>query len=277
MYAALQTRNTQGLRGCDCIPPRFSLGALGDASGTLTAEQALQQAIAESSDLKLNPRDFRNSGWLSKAAEQVAAGRFDVAWYSPSCTGQEAPTLNAFQTDAGLALGTTSAGVGILGMTHVIAAAAIPVIGVVIAGVGVLIGLIGQIFAHHAAAVKRDLTFGCSALPAVNNAFSVIEQAVQNGQTTPDAAAAALDEIYSRFESAGGAAINDSPWCNSNCEMGVILKGMILYWKSQYAAMAAAAPGSGAMADLSAAASSVGGWIPLAIVGGLVLWGISGL
>jgi hypothetical protein len=101
--------------------------------------------------------------------------------------------------------------------------------------------LISSIFTHHAAAVKRDLSFGCSALPAVNNAFSVIAKAVQSGQAHPADAAAALDQIDSEFQSAGGAAINDSPWCNSNCEMGVVLKGMVLYWKSQYTAMAATA------------------------------------
>jgi hypothetical protein len=73
----------------------------------------------------------------------------------------------------------------------------------------------------------------------VNNAFSVISQAVQSGQIKPADAASALDHIESEFHSAGGAAINYSPWCNSNCEMEVILKAMIIYWKAQYQAIAA--------------------------------------
>jgi hypothetical protein len=126
----------------------------------------------------------------------------------------------------------------------------------VIAGVGAIISLIGAIFAHHAAAVKRDLNFGCSAIPAVNNAFSVIRQAVASGQMKASDAAAALPQIYSQYMSAGGAGgsvssgpsgipgggqpINDSPWCNSNCELSVVLLAMILFWQAQFQAMAAA-------------------------------------
>jgi hypothetical protein len=223
------------LRGCHSC-----MGFMGDDSA-ITPQAAMQQAIQESSGLKLNPRDFQNNTWLSKAEDQIAAGQFDIGWYSPSCAGQAAPNLNLFSTASGLALGTTSAAVGVLGPSGaaLIPAAAVPVIGWVVAGVGAIVGLISAIFTHHAAAVKRDLSFGCSALPAVNNAFSVIAKAVQDGQIQPADAASALDQIYSEFQSAGGAAINDSPWCNSNCEMGVVLQGMVIYWKAQYTAMAA--------------------------------------
>jgi hypothetical protein len=209
----------------------------------LTSQDAMQKAIALYSGARLNPRDFKDSVWLNSAASQVSKGQIDVSGLS-SC-GQ-APPLNLFQSRSGLALGTTAAGVGILGSAHLIAAAAIPVVGAVIAGVSVLVSIIGAIFAHHAAAVKRDYSFACSAVPAVNNAFQVVNQALASGQTTPEAASAALDEIYSQFMSAGGAssptsipdsgtAINKSPFCNSNCETSVILKAMVLYWQSQYA------------------------------------------
>jgi hypothetical protein len=240
-YARLATRNTSGLH-----PTFRGLGLLGDTNPTLTPEAAMQQAIQQTSSWKLNPRDFQNSAWLSKAEQQISAGQFDVSWYSPSCAGQQAPPLNLFSTASGLAISTAAAGTGIAVATGAITATTGALLGAATMGAGLIISVIGMIFAHHAAAVKRDLQFGCSALPAVNNAFALISQAVRNGQTTPDAAASALDQIETEFHSAGGAAINYSPWCNSNCEMEVVLKGMILYWKAQYQAMAAQAAAAAA-------------------------------
>jgi hypothetical protein len=238
----------------------------------------MQQAIQQSSGLNLNPKQFQDSTWLSAAASFVASGKMPVTPpYGPDCSGQGAPNVNIFQTASGLALGTTSAAVGMLGPSGaaLIPAAAVPVIGWAIAGVSALIGIISAIFQHHAMAVKRDLQFGCSALPAVNNAFAVIAQAVQNGQTTPADAAASLDQIYSEYQAAGGAAINTSPWCNSNCELGVILKAMVLYWKAQYAAMPAPASSSGTSvisADISSAMAKLPSWVPLAAAVGFGLW-----
>jgi hypothetical protein len=210
----------------------------------------MQAAIQQSSGLKLNPSAFQNSTWLSKAQSQIAAGAFDIGWYSPSCASQPASNMNLLAVGGGIALSAAGAAEGIMVATHVIAAATGAILGAATLGVGALISIIGVIFQHHAAAVRRDLAFGCSALPAVNNAFAVINQAVHSGQTTPAAASQALDHIYSQYQSSGGAAINDNPWCNSNCEMGVVLKGMVLYWQSQYAAMAAAAAPSANVSNL---------------------------
>jgi hypothetical protein len=214
----------------------------------ITPQDAMQHAIGLYSGANLNPRDFKNSGWLSKAADQVGKLQFDLNWYSPSCASGQAPPLNLLQTSSGLALGTAAAGVGILGKTGLglIPALSVPVVGQVIAGLSILVGFIKLIFAHHAAAVKRDLQFGCAALPAVNNAFVVVFQALQNGQTDSQSASQALDEIFSQFMIQGGAtspsnipnggtAINKSPYCNSNCEMSVIVKAMVIYGQSRLA------------------------------------------
>lgn len=239
------------LAGCDCgCSGECGLGALGAA--TLTAEAAMQAAIQASGSLKLNPKDFQNSAWLSKAALQIRAGAFDISWYSGNC-GSTPANMSLFTTAAGISISAAGATEGILVATHVLAATTGAILGAATMGVGVLVSVISMIFAHHAAAVKRDLAFGCGALPAVNNAFSLINQAVQSKQTTPEAAAQALDAIYTQYQSAGGAAINDNPWCNSNCEMGVILKAMVLYWQAQYAAMAAS---SSATASRSSAADT---------------------
>jgi hypothetical protein len=281
-YAALHTRNASGLH------PNFRaymlLGGPGPQNPTLTPTAAMQQAIAAYSGNHLNNRDFQNTSWLTEAESQIAAGAFDLGWYSPSCS--TAPSnVNLFQTASGLTLGTTAATVGILGSTGVLPAAAIPVIGPIIAGVGVLISIIGMIFAHHAAAVKRDLSFGCSALPAVNNSFALVAQAVSNGQMTAATAAAGLIEIYKQFMQAGGASgsasgpgsipsggtsINDSPYCNSNCEMSVILYAMVLYWQAQYEAMAASQAAAAAVASSPSATvntSQGGSQVPEVVAG----------
>lgn len=269
-------------------PRRLRLRGLGQASA-LTADQAFQQAMSMYSGQHVNPRDYPgNSAWIASMVRQIGAAQFDP-W--PGCTGQ-APSLNLFQTASGLALGTTAATVGILShTTSLIPAAAVPVIGWVVAGVGAIISIIGAIFAHHAAAVKRDMNFSCSALPAVNNALALIQQGVQNGTMSPSDAAAALPQIYSQFMAAGGASgsitgpggipsggapINNHPYCNSNCEMSVVLLAMVLYWQSKFQAMAAqAAAGpltSSVQSSVQAAAAAVGipSWLIWALGGYLV-------
>lgn len=233
--------------GCRCSVAD-GLGMLG--ASTLTPAAAMQAAIAQSSGLKLNPKQFQDAAWLSAAAGFIQAGALPVTPpYGPDCSGQSTSNMSLVNMASGIGLSAAGATTGIMVATHVISAVTGAVLGAATLGIGALISVIAMIFEHHAAAVRRDLTFGCSALPAVNNAFAVINKAVQSGQTTPAAAAQALDQIYSEYQSAGGAAINDNPWCNSNCELGVILKGMVLYWKAQYAAMAATAPQSGAVAS----------------------------
>lgn len=247
-YARLLTRNTSGLH-----PNLRGLGFLGDSPG-LTPTAALQQAIALYSGKHLNQAQFQDQTWLQDAENAIQTATIPITGgFGPQCAGIAAQPVNLFQTASGLALGTTSAGIGILASTTVIAATTAAIAGAITMGVGVIIAVIDLIFAHHAAAVKRDLNFGCSVWPAVNNAFQLIATAVQNNQMSP-ANAAALPEIYSQVMSAGGASgtasgpgnipsggtsINDSPYCNSNCELSVVLLGMVFFWQSNYQALAA--------------------------------------
>jgi hypothetical protein len=260
-YARLSTRNTSGLH-----PNLRGLGFLGD-SLPLSPTTALQQAIAAYSGKHLNPRDFQSQGFLSDLESEIASGQINLQAYSPSC-GSTPSNVNLFQTATGLAVGTTGAGIGIAASAGVIAAATAGLATAALMGVGVIFAVIDLIFAHHAAAVQRDLRFGCSTIPAVNNAFSLISQAVQNGQLSPSDAPAALWQVYSKFMSLGGAsgsssgpggipgggtAINDSPYCNSDCEISVVLYAMCLYWQAQYQAMAAQAAANKAEAVAQAA------------------------
>ena len=251
-YALLGLGRDCGCGGACCSS--HGLSGLGQ-NPTLTAQAAMQAAEQAYSGQNLNSKDFGSSSFQSSFESQVTAGQIDLEAYSPSC-GTPTSNVNLFQTVSGLALGTTSAGVGILAATTAISTATAAIAGAATMGVGAIFAVIDLIFAHHAAAVKRDLAFGCAAIPAVNNSFALVAQAVANGSITPATAAAGLWEIYTQFMQAGGAngsasgpsgipgggtAINNSPYCNSNCEISVLLYAMILYWQAQYEEMAAAA------------------------------------
>jgi len=263
-YVLLSSPPPLGVRtlkgcGCDCGGKCGTLRGLG-ANPTLTAAAALQQAIQMYSGQNLNPAQFQNPGWLSQAQSAIESANIGTSGgFGPDCSGVQAQPLQLFKTASGLSLSAAAGTEGILSTTGIIAATSTAgiALGAATLGAGLLISVIGMIFAHHAAAVQRDLNFGCSVWPAVDNAFAVIAQAVASGQTTPAAAAQALPEIYSQVMQAGGAngsisgpsgipgggqPINNSPWCNSNCELSVILLGMVLYWQAQYAAMQAPAP-----------------------------------
>jgi hypothetical protein len=253
-YAVLSSPPALGVR---------TLRGLG-AAVPITAAQAFQQALSMYSGQHVNPRDSGNAAWVSANEAQIQAGQFDPY---PGCSAQ-APTLNLFSTVSGLSLSAAATGIGIAAATTAITTATSVALGAATMGVGLVIAVIGMIFAHHAAAVKRDENFSCGAVPAVNNAFQLIAQAVQSGQTTPAAAAASLPEIYSQFMKAGGAsgsisgpsgvpgggtAINNSPYCNSNCELSICVLGMVLFWQAQYQAMAAQQSGAAAPAPAASA------------------------
>lgn len=184
--------------------------------------------------------DFSPSGWVFApgSANMIVSGQVSATAFSPNCAGMPAPNLNLFQTATGLALGTTAAGVGILGVTHVIAAAAIPVIGAVIAGVGAAIMVIDQIFAHHSAAVRQEQQLGCAAIAAGNNAIAIIDQAVRSGQLKPSDAAAAMDTVVSKIAAMMAPSIKHGP-CNADCEVLVQFKAIGIYRKSLYQSLTA--------------------------------------
>jgi hypothetical protein len=245
-YAFLATRNRNGWHP--------GLGMLGQSNPTLTAAAALQQAIQMYAGQNLNPAETQNSGWLDAAESAITSGSIDVTGgLGPNCSGQTAQPLNLLKTAQGLVLSTAGAATAIGTATGVISAATGTILGAATMGVGLIISVIAMIFQHHAAAVSRDLAFGCSAIPAVNNALAVVQQAVATGAATPADAANSLAEVYSQYMSAGGAsgsisgpgsipgsgaAINKDPYCNSNCELSIIVLAMVLYWSAQFEAQA---------------------------------------
>ena len=217
--------------------PRFLLRGI---SSTAAYE------AAKSAESNLNPKDYQQNPYFSDASVSAAIenGAWLNYWSNPggACAGT-APNVNLFQTASGLALGTTSAGVGILGAAHVgifASTSAVPIAGAIIAGVAAIISVIDVIFAHHAAAVRQEDQIFCAVLPAVANTFSLIQQGVQNGTITPQAASAGLDALYSKFQQAIAPSYGHSPFCNALCEQKIMLDAIVRYWKGVYADMAAA-------------------------------------
>lgn len=112
-----------------------------------------------------------------------------------------------------------------------IAAVAIPVIGAVIG----IVMLIGQIFAHHAAAVQRQAQYDCAACAAANNAWQQISAALASGQTTLADGYQAFEEVYSQFQQYAGTIANTGQGnCNNPCNLIFICRALTNKFEAQY-------------------------------------------
>lgn len=270
MYGRLLTFNDQGMRGVGCCGPRRTLAGI-------TAAQAYE--AAKSAESNLNPKDYQSNPNFSDSAVAavIESGSLPGNWANPggACAGR-APNLNLFQTASGLALGTTSAGIGIASAAGAVSAATAGLATAAVGGVGAIVGLIEVIFAHHAAAVKQEDEIYCAALPAAANAFALILQAVQNGSQTPQQGIDALNELLSKFESVIAPSYGHSPYCNALCEQKIMLDAYVRYWTAQFQGMpatsgassgtdAAAVPGTATGGTTAAAPISTGEKIALSV------------
>jgi hypothetical protein len=111
--------------------------------------------------------------------------------------------------------------------------------------VGALLEVFSAIFAHHAAAVQKEQSTLCAAVPAANQALQIIAEAVSSGQATPQDAINALQAMPGQFRSQVSGIYQD---CNAACVMYEELEAICLVQASQYqdiinaASAAAAAP-----------------------------------
>jgi hypothetical protein len=209
--------------------------------------------------------DFSPGGWAyaqTGVPQLLSTGQIDAQAWSPNCASMPAPNVNLFQTVSGLALGTTSAGVGILAANPaLLPMISVPVAGAIIAGAAVVVGIISTILNHHRAAVRQEQQLGCAAIAAANNAFNLIDQAVRSGQLRPADAAAAMDALVSKVSAFVAPAVKHNP-CNANCELLVQVKAVAIYRKSLYADLAAAQATAPAPAPAPVVVSSGGQPIP---------------
>lgn len=149
------------------------------------------------------------------------------------CVGSTgASNLQLAQTASGLALTGTS--IGLVAAGTVTAAALAPFT----MGISALIGLFPMIFGHHSAAVRKENSVLCAAVPAANNYLSIIDQAVQSGAATPQDGIHALDSLESDFRSKVSSIIKGSDptsdKCNAACRMLSSLRAAVAMKKSQY-------------------------------------------
>lgn len=216
------------MRGCQCG------GVCGDCQGGLSGwlgalapADAVAQAIGSDSHVNTSSR----AAILASAnAEQMldASGQPAYIPGSADCAAVSSPgsnNLNLVQAGTGLALtglqiGLTTAGV-------VTGAALAPFT----AGISTIIGLFTMLSAHHAAAVKKEQSVLCSAVPAANNYLQIIDQAVHGGLASPQDGIAALDSLYSDFQSNVSSIRND---CNAACVMGMELAAIVAVKKAEY-------------------------------------------
>jgi hypothetical protein len=97
--------------------------------------------------------------------------------------------------------------------------------------IGGILEVFGAIFAHHAAAVKKEQGTLCAAVPAANQALQVIDEAVASGATTPQQAISALQSLPGQFQSEVSGIYND---CNAACVMTKELQAICAVKVSQY-------------------------------------------
>lgn len=161
-------------------------------------------------------------------------------------------------------------------------------------GISAIIGLFPLLFGHHAAAVKKEQSVLCAAVPAANNYLQIIDDAVRNGKATPQQGIDALNSLAGDFDTQvapirSGADPTVSGECNAACVMSTELKAVILVKQSQYQDLIAAQPASSGpstaapvssgstmtlpVPSTQAAAASSSSWLPIAalIVAGLFL------
>jgi hypothetical protein len=239
MYLRQQFADSPAM-GLYLFPPRRRRRA--GMSG-ITPAQAVQQAVA--SEANVNPADAQ--GWLSPTNPTWTSGAYSLesaqVYLDTVCQGQPAPKLNLYKIGGALVLSTATTKVGAQAIasvaSHLIPGITSGIVAGVALGVGAVVTIFSIIHAHHKAAVQRDIAAECSLVPAVNNAFQVIIQGVQNGTLTPQQGIDALAPIPDQFSAAAGPAKNNHPFCNSVCEKLITVKAIVYYWTEKFRDMIA--------------------------------------
>lgn len=202
-------------------------GLSGWLLGAIDAATAAAQVIGSDSHVNASSR----SAIQASANAQVMLDASGQPAYIPGtvdCAAVTSPgstDLKLAQTASGLAL--TGVQIGLTASGAITGAALAPFT----MGISAIIGLFPLIFGHHAQAVKQEQDVLCTAVPAANNYLQIIDQAVQSGAASPQDGMAALDSLYSDFQSQVASIRND---CNAACVMGMELAAIVAVKKSEY-------------------------------------------
>jgi hypothetical protein len=158
--------------------------------------------------------------------------------------------------------------------------AAGPIVGGIVVAIGAISELFTVIFGHHAAAIKKEQSILCAAVPAANQALQLIDQTVAAGQATPADAVTALNTLLSGFGQQvasirHGIDPMSSGECNAACIEYSKLRAIVLQKASQYQDLAAAQQAAAANPVASALAPITSALAPLAPVTGAVTSAVS--
>jgi|SRR5882724_4565992 len=258
MYALTRAPTT---RTVYALPSgRFLLGAL-------TAEQAAEQVFPQAKVTRTPGHTAAVRAEILSSAQggHVLAENGALA-YSPEGGGCEGVSL------VKPALANTASGMALKFVGPAFAAG--PLVGGLVLAGAAIAKVFGIIFSHHAAAVAKERSILCAAVPAANQSLDVIDQLVQSGQATPAHGMDALDAVLSGFSDATAAIRkgNDpasAAQCNAACVMLSALRAAIVRKKSLYQDLAVSQ------------ASSITGKVSSAIAGGdfssLLPWAAAGL
>jgi hypothetical protein len=207
---------------------------MGDNSTGVTAQDALNQ-----SESGLSSPDFQNDSWTSIALQDVINAQ--IQFSDPLCgpTSSGASPLKIVSVAGGMAIqdtniaaNTASAAGSIVGAD---VASAIPIVGAVFSTV---VGIFNIFAQHHAAAVQEENALACALVPAANNFFSALQQAVNDGTVDPSDAANALQQLPAEFKSQASPSYQNNP-CNAMCEYSTVVEAICIYWAAQYQQLAA--------------------------------------
>jgi hypothetical protein len=211
---------------------------------------------APPANMHLNSAQFQDCGWRLWAAQCIQNGQFSLDRIG-TCAGIATPSTGTAITAAvSSTLKTPLVTGATLGLSQVVAS------------------IMGIFTAHHAAAVAKEDTEECAGVAFVNNSMATLINGVQNGTIAPATAAQALPTIMSQFMTIVQPSWNLSPFCSANCELSIIVQGMVTYWTGVFNAMPNPTqlvnPVTGAVSS-AAASTGLPSWLLWAL-GGFVVW-----
>lgn len=238
--------------------------------GALSPEDATEQIFPQARVGSGPGHDATTRGYILSSAQAAASnsGAFTTAYQpgSSGCAGVSLAKPLLTGTVGGLALKFAPQ-----------AFAAGPIVGGIVLAVAGISELFSVIFGHHAAAVAKERSILCAAVPAANQSLELIDQAVQNGQATPQDAIAALSAVVAGFRQAVGPIIKGadptSSQCNAACENLSELRAYVLVKQSMYQDMISASSSSlpAVGASVSRAVASIPSWL-LWAAGAYLAW-----
>lgn len=217
---------------------RWHLGAItpADAANQVFPTAKIRSGAGHNQSIWNSLQLAAQTGQMVGAGGEIAyiPGTADCASASGTPSGAQ-NDLKLAQTGAGLAL--TGVSVGMMAAGTAAAIAAPITLGISIA-ITTIVGILSTLINHHAAAVRKEQSILCSAVPAANNYLKIISQGVASGLVSPRDGIAALDSLLGDFESAvsgirHGSDPTSSGECNAACVMQSELHAIVLLMQSQ--------------------------------------------